>query len=125
MVEVETRMETLEHNKSDDITDTTEEDSKEISVQFVSESGEAPFPPFEVPKDITPAKLLLVLKAFLPEEDEQNRPYLFFVNNQEVSVTLAETLKYQLIDYETTLSIVYQPQVCMHTRVLQSAEMQI
>ena len=111
MVEVETRMETLEHNNSDEITDTTEEDSKEISVQFVSESGEAPFPPFEVPKDITPSKLLLVLKAFLPEEDEQNRPYLFFVNNQEVSVNLSETLKYQLIDYESTLSIVYQPQV--------------
>ena len=34
---------------------------KQISVQFVSENGEAPFPPFEVPRDITPAKLLLII----------------------------------------------------------------
>jgi len=83
---------------------------------FVSESGEAPFPPFEVPKDISPQKLLLVLKAFLPDEEDQTRPYLFFVNNKEVSVTLAETLKYQLIDYESTISIVYQPQAVFRVR---------
>ena len=124
MVEVEGRMETLESlnvENSEELTaDPAKDDDegKEISVQFVSESGEAPFPPFEVPKDISPAKLLLVLKAFLPEEEEQNRPYLFFVNNQEVSVTLAETLKYQLIDYETTLSIVYQPQAVFRYEVM-------
>jgi ribosome assembly protein 4 len=92
------------------------EESSEISVQFVSEGGEAPFPPFEVPKDITPEKLLLVLKAFLVEDEEKNRPYLFFVNNQEVSSTLAETLKFQLIDYESTLQIVYQPQAVFRVR---------
>merc|ERR1719481_2476516 len=108
MVEVESRMETLDQ-KNVEITENTEDESQEISVQFVSESGEAPFPPFEVPKDISPQKLLLVLKAFLPDEEDQTRPYLFFVNNKEVSVTLAETLKYQLIDYESTISIVYQP----------------
>ena len=113
-------METLESLQNDNSEEPSKDDDegKEISVQFVSESGEAPFPPFEVPKDITPAKLLLVLKAFLPEEEEHNRPYLFFVNNQEVSVTLAETLKYQLIDYETTLSIVYQPQAVFRYVVL-------
>ena len=89
--------------------------SDKISIQFVSESGEAPFPPFEVPKDISPSKLLLVLKAFLREEEEQNRTYLFFVNNQGVSVSLAETLKYQLIDYEATLSIVYKSQASTST----------
>ena len=92
------------------------EEASEISVQFVSEGGEAPFPPFEVPKDITPEKLLLVLKAFLVEDEEKNRPYLFFVNNQEVSSTLAETLKFQLIDYESTLQIVYQPQAVFRVR---------
>ena len=80
--------------------------TEEISVQFVSVGGAAPCPPVNVPKDISPSKLLLVLRAFLPDEEEQNRSYLFFVNNQEVSVSLTETLKYQLIDYETTLSIV-------------------
>ena len=113
MVEVESPMETLEQNKNNEA---EEDESQEISVQFVSESGEAPFPPFEVPKDISPKKLLLVLKAFLPDEEDQNRPYLFFVNNKEVSVTLAETLKYQLIDYESTISIVYQPQAVFRVR---------
>merc|ERR1711874_414934 len=120
-------MESVEHYRdsiaSDDISlskhdqiepEATEETQSEISVQFVSESGEEPFPPFEVPKDITPAKLLLVLRAFLTEDDEKTRPYLFFVNNQEVSVSLAETLKYQLIDYESCVKIVYQPQALVY-----------
>ena len=83
---------------------------EKILVQFVSQGGEASFPPVEVLKDISPSKLLLLLKSFLLDEEERNRSYLFFVNSQEVSVSLAETLKHQLIDYETTLCIVYQPQ---------------
>ena len=63
-----------------------EESRQEISVQFVSEIGEASFPAVEVLKDISPS------------------------NSQEVSMSLAETLKHQSIDSETTLSIVYQPQ---------------
>ena len=89
---------------------------KQISVQFVSETGEAPFPPFEVPRDITPAKLLLIIRAFLTEDEEKNRPYLFFVNNAEITEDLASVLKYQLIDYESTLSIVYQPQAVFRVR---------
>jgi len=89
---------------------------EQISVQFVSETGECPFPPFEVPRDISPEKLLLVIRAFLTEEEERKRPYLFFVNQQEITETLAETLKYQIIDYETTLSIVYQPQAVFRVR---------
>ena len=109
MVEGDTPMESSEQYKdvADDIVNPTkdtgngqtdEESQSEISVQFVSESGEEPFPPFEVPKDITPAKLLLVLRAFLTDDESKTRPYLFFVNNQEVSVSLSETLRYQLVD---------------------------
>lgn len=93
-----------------------EDQEKQISVQFVSETGEAPFPPFEVPRDITPAKLLLIIRAFLTEDEEKNRPYLFFVNNAEITEDLASVLKYQLIDYESTLSIVYQPQAVFRVR---------
>jgi len=120
MVEVDTVMESIEQYKdvSDDVKEAEEESQSEISVQFVSESGEEPFPPFEVPKDITPAKLLLVLRAFLTEEEEKTRPYLFFVNNQEVSVSLSETLRYQLIDYEKTVRIVYQPQAVFRVRAV-------
>jgi hypothetical protein len=43
------------------------------------------FPCFvKVPRDITPQKLLLVLKAFFSDEEDKNRPYLFFVNDQEI-----------------------------------------
>merc|ERR1719319_1680982 len=93
-----------------------EEDTSQMSVQFTSESGESPFPPFEVPKSISPAKLLLILRAFLTDEDEKNRPYLFFVNEQEVTESLSATLHYQIIDYESTLSIVYQPQAVFRVR---------
>jgi len=112
-------MDSLEADSSNSIENdenSEEQEVNEISVQFISEGGEAPFPPFEVPKNITPEKLLLVLKAFLVEEEDKNKPYLFFVNNQEVSINLAETLKYQLIDYESTLQIVYQPQAVFRVR---------
>ena len=36
--------------------------------------------------------------------------------NREVTLSLAETLKFQLIDYESTLSIVYQPQAVFRVR---------
>lgn len=87
-----------------------------MSVQFVSETGDTPFPPFEVPRDIPPAKLLLIIRASLTDEAERNRPYLFFVNQQEITDNLAETLKYQIVDYEATLSIVYQPQAVFRVR---------
>lgn len=93
-----------------------EEEQSQISVQFVSETGECPFPPFEVPRGISPDKLLLVIRAFLTDDEEKNRPYLFFVNNTEITETLAGVLKYQLVDYEKTLSIVYQPQAVFRVR---------
>lgn len=101
--------------------DTHEEEEEntsetQISVQFVSETGESPFPPFEVPRNITPAKLLLIIRAFITEDTEKTRPYLFFVNNTEITQDLAEVLKWQLIDYESTLSIVYQPQAVFRVR---------
>ena len=65
---------------------------EKILVQFVSQGGEASFPPVEVLKDSSPSKLLLLLKSFLHDEEEQNRSYLLFVNSQEVSGSLAETL---------------------------------
>ena len=61
-------------------------------------------------KTISSEKLLLVIRAFLTDEEEKNRPYLFFVNGKEVRENLAKTLQYQIIDYEKTVNIVYQPQ---------------
>jgi len=95
---------------------TENEEETQISVQFVSENGDSPFPPFEVPRNISPAKLLLILRAFITDDSEKARPYLFFVNNTEVTEDLASVLKYQLINYEATLSIVYQPQAVFRVR---------
>ena len=41
----------------------------------------------QVPRDISPQKLLLVLNAFFSAEEDKNRPYLFFVNEQEIKGT--------------------------------------
>jgi len=105
-------METLTTNLHEE----EEEEEKQISVQFISESGDAPFPPFEVPRNICPSKLLLVIRAFITDDTEKNRPYLFFVNNHEVTSTLEAALRIQLIDYEKTISIVYQPQAVFRVR---------
>jgi len=58
--------------------DQMEEDEKQVTVQFVAESGQTVFQPFEVPRNISPQKLELVLKALFTDEADKNRPYLFF-----------------------------------------------
>jgi len=112
----ESRIEKLEDKFEEENMEDEDNVVHHVSVQLVSETGETPFPPFEVPKDISPAKLLLVIRAFLTDDDEKNRPYLFFVNQQEITTSLADTLKFQLIDYEATLNIVYQPQAVFRVR---------
>jgi len=93
-----------------------EVDEKQATVQFVAENGQTTFQPFEVPRDISPQKLQLVLKALFTDEADKNRPYLFFVNDAEIKETLSETTKFMLIDYEKTLHIVYQPQAVFRVR---------
>jgi hypothetical protein len=44
------------------------------------------------------------------EEDDSDRPYLFFINGQEIKTDIVACLKQVLVDTEKTVPIVYQPQ---------------
>lgn len=105
---------TLEETEND--IEQMEEDEKQVTVQFVAESGQTVFQPFEVPRNISPEKLQLVLKALFTDEADKNRPYLFFVNETEIKENLSLTTQYMLIDYEKTLHITYQPQAVFRVR---------
>jgi len=94
------------------------DDEEQITIQFTSETGESMFQPFEVPRSISPQKLQLILQALFTEDTEKNRPYLFFVNDKEVRESLSATFAqfHQIIDYEKTLHITYQPQAVFRVR---------
>eukprot|EP00088_Acartia_fossae_P069084 TRINITY_DN8923_c0_g2_i6.p1 TRINITY_DN8923_c0_g2~~TRINITY_DN8923_c0_g2_i6.p1 ORF type:complete len:501 (-),score=73.96 TRINITY_DN8923_c0_g2_i6:38-1513(-) len=93
-----------------------QEDEKQVTVQFVAENGQTMFQPFEVPRNITPQKLQLVLKALFTDESDKNRPYLFFVNDTEIKENLSTATQFMIIDYEKTLHITYQPQAVFRVR---------
>jgi len=93
-----------------------ERDEKQVTIQFLSESGQAMFQPFEVPRDITPQKLQMILQALFTDDSEKNRPYLFFAQDLEIKESLYTTLQYKIIDYEKTLHITYQPQAVFRVR---------
>ena len=95
-----------------------EEEEEQIEVQFKSESGESNFSAFSVPKSASKEKLMLLLKAFQKlevkkgEDDDEDLdiPYLFFINGHEIQSTIAECVKYQIVNTEKTVPIVFQPQ---------------
>ena len=100
---------------------------EQFEVQFQRETGETPFSAFSVPKNVSNDKLKLLLKAFHEAEKSSNKkkiqddnedddedfmdvPYLFFINGHEIQTTIEECIKYQILNTEKTVPIVYQPQ---------------
>merc|ERR1712029_1196141 len=101
-----------------------EEEEEQIEVQFKSESGESNFSAFSVPKSASKEKLMLLLKAFQKlevkkgEDDDEDLdvPYLFFINGHEIQSTIAECVKFQIVNTEKTVPIVFQPQAVFKVR---------
>ena len=60
--------------------------------------------------DITPDKLTLLIQAFIEDEEEKDRPFLYSINDVEVTSSVKDCLKNQLIDTEKTIDIVFKPQ---------------
>ena len=103
------------------------QEKEQLMVEFTSETGQTPFAPFSIAKNVTFDKLRILLQAFKDtlnqdnndeeeEDDDADRPYLFFINGHEIKTNIIECLKYQLVDTEKTVAIVYQPQAVFRVR---------
>lgn len=94
----------------------TEEPKQQYTIQakFVSDTGEDVGDPLDLPIEITTKQLELICNAIL--KNEEHTPYIFFVNDEEIKENLELSLDKKKTDFESVLSIVYQPQAVFRVR---------
>ncbi|XP_029717781.1 protein Notchless [Aedes albopictus] len=85
-----------------------------IQARFVSDVGVEAGPPLDLPVNVTKQQLELILNALL--KNEEQTPYLFFINDDEVRDSIQQTLGTKQLDVENVLDIVYQPQAVFRVR---------
>ena len=114
-------------NMAENIPAEVNEQNQQLMVQFTSETGETPFAPFSIPKNVTAGKLKALLQAFREQykdtseldekdDDDDDRPYLFFINDHEIKTDIYECVQHQILNIEKTVPIVYQPQAVFRVR---------
>lgn len=90
------------------------EEAKRILCCFKSETGEVAGDMVDLPLDCTLEQLTLICNALL--EQEEKVPYLFFVNDKEVTKTLNHAVDVNELNSEQVLDIVYQQQAVFKVR---------
>eukprot|EP00026_Physarum_polycephalum_P008053 Phypoly_transcript_08130.p1 GENE.Phypoly_transcript_08130~~Phypoly_transcript_08130.p1 ORF type:complete len:471 (+),score=19.98 Phypoly_transcript_08130:59-1471(+) len=73
-------------------------------------------PPFEIPLNITPSQLELLINNVL--SNEESLPYSFFVGDVEVKNALSEHLATNKVPLEQKLTIIYEPQAVFRVRAV-------
>ncbi|KAJ1978040.1 ribosome assembly [Dimargaris verticillata] len=92
------------------------EDVRHVVAQFRTEDGEATGPPVNLPVDVSPSQLGLLINQLLQPDDEPH-PYSFYVDQVEILRSLDEdVLQATGRSTEDTLTIVYQPQALFRVR---------
>jgi ribosome assembly protein 4 len=88
-----------------------------VLAQFKSPDGEFSGPPLNIPVDVTPEKLQLLLNQLLQNEDPM--PYAFFVDEQEIHSNLYHDIITGLgKSTEANIVITYQPQAVFKVRTV-------
>lgn len=83
---------------------------------FVYYIGDRPYPPLSVPVDIKPDQLLVLIRALLAQDEDQDedevkdRPFKFYLESEEIIQTLDETIQKLLVNKERTVPIIFKPQ---------------
>ncbi|XP_023015802.1 notchless protein homolog 1 [Leptinotarsa decemlineata] len=85
-----------------------------LSCCFKSESGEVAGDMMELPLDCTVQQLTLICNAILHQEDPM--PYLFYVNNTEITDSLQKALNVSDLKIEGVVDIIYQQQAIFKVR---------
>ncbi|XP_059480528.1 notchless protein homolog 1 isoform X2 [Neocloeon triangulifer] len=93
-----------------------EVDTRRILTRLKSDTGQAFERLFDLPYDVTPDKLTLLTNHLLENEDPA--PYLFFVNEKEITSSLDKVLVKDDIGTENVLEIIYQQQAVFKVRAV-------
>lgn len=93
-----------------------DEDEKRLLCRFKSEKGEIVGDLMDLPLNCTTEQLSLICNALL--QQEERTPYLFFVNEQEITKSLDNSLDSKLLNTEEILDIVYQQQAVFRVRAV-------
>ncbi|XP_047503977.1 notchless protein homolog 1 [Pieris napi] len=84
-----------------------------IQAKFKSETGEEIGSPLDLPLNITKDQLTLICNALLQEEE---KPFLFFVKDTEITSNLKEALDIEKLNSEEVIEIIYQQQAVFKVR---------
>ncbi|XP_053609022.1 notchless protein homolog 1 [Plodia interpunctella] len=84
-----------------------------IQAKLKSDTGEEVGGTLDLPLNITKDQLQLICNALLEEED---KPFLFFVKNVEITSTLKESLDIKSLNSEEVIEIIYQQQAVFRVR---------
>ncbi|XP_067929156.1 notchless protein homolog 1-like [Watersipora subatra] len=101
----------------DVVSSVMETEDKHILVQFKSENGDSLGTPFDMPTNLSKERLQRLCDALL--QSVERTPYKFYVNDIEITSTLAESLDSDTLEAsEKVLEIVYQPQAVFKVRAV-------
>ncbi|KAL7039105.1 hypothetical protein ACKWTF_009804 [Chironomus riparius] len=96
-----------------------EVDINTIQARFVSSDNSteaSELPVIDLPIDVDTKQLELICNALL--KNEEQTPYLFFINDEEIKTNLKESIVTKSVDLENVLNIVYQPQAVFRVRAV-------
>ncbi|KAL1462008.1 hypothetical protein WDU94_013861 [Cyamophila willieti] len=88
--------------------------TKRILTRFKSDNGEVAGDLLDLPLNVNTEHLSLIVNSLLKQEE--GTPYLFFVNEQEITKSLADALNLDTINTEEVVDIVYQRQAVFKVR---------
>ncbi|KAG8230807.1 hypothetical protein J437_LFUL010587 [Ladona fulva] len=92
----------------------SEANTRRALCRFVSETGEVAGNLIDLPLDITNDKLQLICNALL--EQEENVPFIFFINDKEITGSLESCVEKTNLNTENVLDIIYQRQAIFRVR---------
>ncbi|KAK6625591.1 Notchless protein 1 [Polyplax serrata] len=92
----------------------SKESTKRVLSRFKSESGETIEGLLDLPLDVTVSNLQEMCNALLKQEE--NTPYLFFINDKEITDTLGKAIENEKYSTEDVVEIIFQQQAIFKVR---------
>lgn len=94
--------------------DSEVEESRRLPCRFKSDTDEVLGGEIDLPIDCTVEQLTLICNALLKQEEQT--PYLFYVNDNEITHSLKKSLDIDSLNTEGVIDIIYQQQAVFKVR---------